>query len=145
MVTYGQWWPPLQQGQEDDFGVKEEDARVGLCFQPLEPSSYSHFPYSYSLCPFCLFLLQCILNLYNQSKMVVMVVISLGQREANCMNQPWMAKYLATGVILLLLRNLSFCCSVAQSYPTLRDPMDCSTPDFPVLHHLPELAQIHIH
>ena len=56
-----------------------------------------------------------------------------------------MAKYLATGVILLLLRNLSFCCSVAQSYPTLRDPMDCSTPDFPVLHHLPELAQTHIH
>lgn len=52
MVTYGQWWAPLQQGQEDDFGVKEEDARVGLCFQPLEPSSYSYFPYSYSLCPF---------------------------------------------------------------------------------------------
>ena len=24
------------------------------------------------------------------------------------------------------------------------DPMDCSTPGFPVLHHLPELAQIHV-
>ena len=23
--------------------------------------------------------------------------------------------------------------------------MDCSTPGFPVLHHLPELAQIHVH
>ena len=23
--------------------------------------------------------------------------------------------------------------------------MDCSTPDFPVLHHLPEFAQIHVH
>ena len=31
--------------------------------------------------------------------------------------------------------------SVAQSCPTLCDPMDCSTPGFPVLHHLPELAQ----
>ena len=29
--------------------------------------------------------------------------------------------------------------SVAKSCPTLRDPMDCSTPVFPVLHHLPHL------
>ena len=25
------------------------------------------------------------------------------------------------------------------------DPMDCSTPGFPVLHHLPELTQTHVH
>ena len=37
------------------------------------------------------------------------------------------------------------CCSVTQSYLSLCDPMDCSTPDFPVLHHLPELAQTHVH
>ena len=36
-------------------------------------------------------------------------------------------------------------CSVAKSCPTLCDPMDCSTSGFPVLHHLPEFAQIHIH
>ena len=35
-------------------------------------------------------------------------------------------------------------CSVAQC-PTLCDPMDSSTPGFPVLHHLPELAQTHVH
>ena len=29
--------------------------------------------------------------------------------------------------------------------PTLCDPMECSTPGFPVLHHLPELAQTHVH
>ena len=34
--------------------------------------------------------------------------------------------------------------SVAQLYPTLWDPMDCSTPGFPV-HQLPELAQTHVH
>ena len=28
---------------------------------------------------------------------------------------------------------------------TLCDPMDCSTPGFPVLHYLPELAQTHVH
>ena len=37
------------------------------------------------------------------------------------------------------------CCSVAQSCLTLCDPMDCSMPGFPVLHHLPEFAQTHIH
>ena len=31
-----------------------------------------------------------------------------------------------------------------QSCPTLCDPMNYSTPGFPVLHHLPELAQTHI-
>ena len=36
-------------------------------------------------------------------------------------------------------------CSVAQSCPTLCDPMDCSTPGLPVHHQLPELAQTHIH
>ena len=32
-----------------------------------------------------------------------------------------------------------------QSCLTLRDPMDCSTPGFPVNHQFPELAQIHVH
>ena len=35
--------------------------------------------------------------------------------------------------------------SVAQSFPTLCDPMDCSTPGFSVHHQLPELAQTHVH
>ena len=34
---------------------------------------------------------------------------------------------------------------VAQSCPTLCDPMDCSMPCFPVLHYLPEFAQTHVH
>ena len=29
--------------------------------------------------------------------------------------------------------------------PTLCDPVNCSTPGFPVLHSLPELAQTHVH
>jgi len=36
-------------------------------------------------------------------------------------------------------------CSVAQSCPTLCNPMDCHTSGFPVLHHLPESAQTHVH
>ena len=37
------------------------------------------------------------------------------------------------------------CCSVAQSCLTFCDPVDCSMPGFPVPHHLPEFAHIHIH
>ena len=39
-------------------------------------------------------------------------------------------------VLALLIR-----CSVTKSCPTLCDPMDCSTPGFPVPHYLLELAQ----
>ena len=35
--------------------------------------------------------------------------------------------------------------SVAQSCPTLFDPMDCSTPGLPVHHQLPEFTQTHVH
>jgi len=39
-----------------------------------------------------------------------------------------------------------FCCcfSVANSCLTLRDPVDCSTPGFPVLHHPPRVSQTHV-
>ena len=37
------------------------------------------------------------------------------------------------------------CCSVTQSYPTLCDPMDCSTPGLPVPHQHPKFAQVHVH
>ena len=35
--------------------------------------------------------------------------------------------------------------SVAQSCPTLCDPMDCNTSGFPVHHQLLELVQTHVH
>ena len=35
--------------------------------------------------------------------------------------------------------------SVAHSCPALCDPMDCSTPGFPVHHQLSELAQTYVH
>ena len=35
--------------------------------------------------------------------------------------------------------------SVAQSCLTLCDPMDCSTPGFPVHHQLPDPTKTHVH
>ena len=46
---------------------------------------------------------------------------------------------------MLSLRSPCCCCSVTQSCPTLCNPMDCSTPGFPVIHYLLEFAQTHVH
>ena len=47
--------------------------------------------------------------------------------------------YMATGKTI----SLNQFSSVAQSCPTLCDPMTCSTPGFPVHHQLPEFTQTH--
>ena len=40
---------------------------------------------------------------------------------------------------------ISYRCSVAKSCLTLFNPIDYSTPGFPVLHYLLEFAQTHVH
>ena len=37
------------------------------------------------------------------------------------------------------------CCSVARLFSVLCDPVNCSTPGLPILHHLLEFAQTHVH
>ena len=52
----------------------------------------------------------------------------------------------------VLIEKSSLCCiqlqffsSATQSRPTLCNPIDSSTPGFPVHHQLPELAKTHVH
>ena len=40
-------------------------------------------------------------------------------------------------LVVVVVPLLSLC-------PTFCDPVGCSSPSFPVLHHLPELAQAHV-
>ena len=44
-----------------------------------------------------------------------------------------------------VLNSSDDCCSVAQSCLTLCELLDSSMPGFPVLHHLLEFAQTHVH
>ena len=44
----------------------------------------------------------------------------------------------------IILSSVQFS-SVAQSCPTLCNPMNCSTPGLPVHHQLPEFTQTHVH
>ena len=59
---------------------------------------------------------------------------SVGQLDLLC-GLIWVSLFLGTSEVS---------CSVAQSCLTLCDPMDCSTPGFPVFHHFLELAQTHV-
>ena len=45
----------------------------------------------------------------------------------------------------MICHHYSILSSFAQSYLTLCDPMNCSTPGLPVHHQLPELTQTHVH
>ena len=46
------------------------------------------------------------------------------------------------GFIIMCFNMIQYCCcAVSQLWQTLLDPMNCSTPGFPVLHHLQEFAQ----
>ena len=47
--------------------------------------------------------------------------------------------------LLIYIPGLIQFSSVSQSCLTLWNPMDCSTPGFPVHHHLLEIAQTHVH
>ena len=49
------------------------------------------------------------------------------------------------GTLGCLPAHLMLPSSVAQSCPSLCDPMDYSTPFLPVCHQLPKLAQTHVH
>ena len=48
------------------------------------------------------------------------------------------------GLLTFMTRRQFFSCWVAQSCPTLCDPIQWSMPGFPVLHHLPELTKTHV-
>ena len=54
-----------------------------------------------------------------------------------------MKQYIILGFWIQIITS-SFS-SLIQSCPTNCNPMDCSTPGFPVHHQLPELAQTHVH
>ena len=53
-------------------------------------------------------------------------------------------KHIEVNKTCLKLLSIQFS-SVAQSCPTLCNPMDCSPPSFPILHHFLGFAQTHVH
>ena len=61
--------------------------------------------------------------------------------KEDCSN-PLIVSYL---VWCIIWSAIAKCFDVVQLCPILCDPMDCSTPGFPILHYLLEFAQTHVH
>ena len=66
----------------------------------------------------------------------------------------WYVSYISVKLLNFFLKSRSqwnwqpkgiCCCSTTKLCPTLCDLMDCSMPDFLVLHYLLEFAQIYVH
>ena len=58
---------------------------------------------------------------------------------------PTLSSFLPSSLPLPFAYFLQCCCSRTKSCPTFCNPMDCSTPGFPVPHYLLEFAQTHVH
>ena len=54
-------------------------------------------------------------------------------------------KWILFRFTLISLQNYVLFCSLTKPCLTLCNLMDCSTPGFPVFHHLPEFAHTHVH
>ena len=74
------------------------------------------------------------------------LIFEVGSFSRGCLSQPWS---LPTGWSStpphVVARNGSQSSSVAQSCPTLCDPVNRSTPGLPVHHQRPEFTQTHLH
>ena len=66
----------------------------------------------------------------------------MGEGQAQATRPSWASLVFSQ---LHLFTNERQFSSVAQSYPTLSDPVDCSTPGLPVHHQLLESTQTHVH
>ena len=69
----------------------------------------------------------------------------LGQRFKDEYNMILPSKEFIVILKTKVVYSFSQFSSVAQSCPTLCDPMNCSTPGLPLHHQLPEFTQTHVH
>ena len=68
-----------------------------------------------------------------------LIISTSSKQDLSCLESPNLSS-----IKMLILVSVQFS-SVAQSCPTLCDPMNCSMPGLPVHHQLPEFTQTHIH
>ena len=93
-------------------------------------------------------LLLLLLLLLLLSRLVVSDSMRPHRQHPTRLPHPWDSPGKNIGVgchFLLQCMQVKSQSEVAQSCPTLHDPMDCSMLGFPVFHHLPELAHTHVH
>ena len=86
---------------------------------------------------------------YNNSFEKILNEIQKKQSDQDYKDIPTKVIFISDGLLQFLLLSILLCLSVqfssvAQSYPTLCDPMNRCMPDLPVHHQLPEFTQTHV-
>ena len=85
------------------------------------------------------------INRGMDKKDVVIYKMEYYSAVKKCEIVPFAATCMDPEMIILSEKSSVQFSSVTQSCPTLCDPMNCSTPDLPVHHQLPEFTQTHVH
>ena len=113
----------------------------------------SHTPYTTGLAVNCILLALCAASRWLPSLLhkIIQLWISclpprLPPKYLQSYINPWALPHIVilTAESLSLFQSVQFS-SVAQSCPTLFDPMNCSMPSLPVHHQLLEFTQTHVH
>ena len=84
---------------------------------------------------------------------VILISFRMRKLRPKCLNGSYLVsmtdQIYSPGPLISFLKAASplssCCCLVTKSCPTLCDPMDSSTPAFPVLYYLSEFGQTHVH
>ena len=82
------------------------------------------------------------LRLWAMNPLESLGVVARGSKYINIPTTVW--GWVDNISYMSALSSIQFS-SVAQSCPTLCNPMNCSTPGLPVHHQLPEFTQTHVH
>ena len=100
-----------------------------------------------------------LVNIKGNAQQRLVLIVQINFETRSTLQKPHLQIYLSKFFIFSFLAFCSFIISilvsiaiyfnqfssVTQSCTTLCNPMDGSTPDFPVHHQLPELTQTHVH
>ena len=84
-----------------------------------------------------------------QARILERVAISFSRRSSQLRDQICFSYVSCIFICVYVYKHTNgihyCCCSVAQSCPTLCNPMDCSMPGFLALYYFPEFAQTQVH
>ena len=94
---------------------------------------------------FCLPVIESISNIWRRSTKVINLKLSQHYQLLTFKKIYITEVQFIYNVLLLYYSDSVQFSSVAQSCPTLCDPMNRSTPGLPVSHQLPEFTQTHVH
>ena len=87
-----------------------------------------------------------VITLFNSKNLIIFLIISVSLWIFYLVDIFFTFNSLNTASLTSLnVLIIICCCWVSRLYLTVCNPMDYSTPGFPVLHYLREFAQIHVH